>query len=128
MRLAVLALLLAACQSSDKPADPAPATAPGGATAADDYSADVAKICDVERLSGADAEETTARSIIAADWLGRNLTTDRARDLLARVARQGPADKARILREEAKKAGLDGCPTAVAWEKLPSSTSAPAAP
>ena len=117
MRAIVIAVaVLAACQSeksSDpKTSDPKPAAEPS------EYHADVARICDVEKLSGADAEETTARSIIAAEWLGRNIETQEARDLLAKVATLPAAEKARTLRAEAQSAGLDDCPTAAAWENL----------
>lgn len=112
MRTITLAVIvLAACQSDKTSGDRAPAPT--------DYHADIAKICDVEKLSGADAEETTARSIIAAEWLGRNIKTQEARDFLAKVAQLGAADKAKALRAEAARAGLDACPTASAWETLP---------
>ena len=121
MRLLLLPIaLVVACQSSSSKQDKPDKKA-------DDYTADINKICNVEKLSGAEADETTARTIIAAEWLGRNLTTDRARDFLAEVARVSAADKARKLRAEAKKLGLADCPTAIAWETL-KPTGEPAGP
>lgn len=100
-----LALALAACRSDSK-VDPA-------------YSRDIDRICHVERHSGADQDETAARPIIAAEWLGRNLETQAARDFLATVARLDPAAKPAALRAEAKRTGVAGCPTAAAWEQAP---------
>lgn len=109
--VAIAALWLAACQTDS-------GTGAQKTPQPSELHADIGRICDVERLSGADAEETTARSIIAAEWLGRNIATQEARDFLAKVATMGAADKAKALRAAAREAGLDACPTALAWERL----------
>jgi hypothetical protein len=130
VRIVWIMALAIGCQSSSKSSnqssnedpskDPEPTARAPARAAADTggYHADIAKICDVEKLSGAEADETSARSIVAAEWLGRNLTTDQARDLLARLAQLAPEPKAKALRDEAEKAGLEACPTALAWETL----------
>ena len=89
-----------------------------------DYAADVARICDVEHLSGAEREESSARSIIAAEWLGRHVKTQAGRDFLASLVPLQPAAKAARLRAEAKRAGLDDCRTAAAWEETPAASGA----
>jgi hypothetical protein len=122
VRIWIIAVTLVACQSSKEQPPASDRAEPKSG-----YASDIGKICDVEKLSGADAEETTARSIIAAEWLGRNIETDEARDFLARVARVGAADKARLLRDEAARVGAEACPTALAWERL-EAPGEPAAP
>lgn len=84
----------------------------------DHASHDIERICDVERLSGADRDETAARSVIAAEWLGRHIETQEGRDFLASLVPLKPADKAARLRAEAARAGLADCPTAAAWEAV----------
>lgn len=97
----------------------------GGEESVDaDYAADVARICDVEHLSGAEREESSARSVIAAEWLGRHVKTQAGRDFLASLVPLAPAAKAARLRAEARRAGLDDCRTAAAWDEAASAPSA----
>ena len=79
------------------------------------YAKDVERICNAEQLSGAAKEDPNARSTMVAMWLGNNLVTPQARELMARQARLGPAEKAALLRAEAREVGLSGCPTADTW-------------
>lgn len=89
-----------------------------GESAEDHARHDIERICNVERLSGADREESAARSVIAAEWLGRHIETQEGRDFLASLVPLPPAGKAARLREEAARAGLEDCPTAAVWEAL----------
>lgn len=105
--LAAAAALALGCQKKKGPSselDPA-------------YAADVERVCHVERLSGADQDETQARAVIAAEWLGRHVETQAGRDFLASLVPLAPPEKAARLRAEAARAGLEDCPTAAAWEQ-----------
>jgi len=79
------------------------------------YAKDVERICNVEELSGALKEDPNARSTLVAVWLGNNLVTQEARELMAQQAQLPPAKKAALLRAEAREVGLSGCPTADTW-------------
>jgi len=54
--------------------------------------------------------------MVVAMWLGSNLVTQQARDLLAKQAPLPPAEKRALLLAEARAAGLDACKTAEAWQ------------
>jgi hypothetical protein len=106
MRLVILigcAFVVAACKSQSGPRPDS------------DYRADVERICFAEQLSHAEEIDPNARFVHVAQWLGANLVTPQARDLLAQQARLEPADKAALLRAEAREVGIDRCPTADTW-------------
>lgn len=106
---ALLLVLLPACQGGSD--------APSGAGKVDSaYKKDVERICDVEKLAGVAERPEENPQIVTAMWLGENLETDQARDFLATLAPLAPADKANLLRSEAKKAGLPGCALASTWK------------
>jgi hypothetical protein len=114
--LSLLCLLaIGACGSSKSDADKASATTPKD-EATLSYHDDVRRICNAEELSGALAEEENRRSMVVAMWLGSNLVTQQARDLLAKQAPLPPAEKRALLLGEARAAGLDACKTAEAWQ------------
>jgi len=105
IRIAVIAaLVLAACQSgkAQKRRD-------------ETYANDVEKICNAEKMSGALEEDPNARATLVAVWLGNNLVTPEARDLMVRQAQLPPNDKAALLRAEAREVGLADCPIADTW-------------
>lgn len=101
--LALVALVFVGCQSG-KQAKPSA------------YVEDLARICNAEAMSGAGEQDPNRRSLFVATWLGNNLVTQEARDLLAKQAPLPPKEKAALLRGEAKEAGLSGCPTADTWQ------------
>ena len=108
MRVAAVAVVLAlaaACQSGKSPA-------PSDST----YAKDVERICNAEQLSGALQEDPSSRAMLVAVWLGNNLVTQEGRDLMVRQAKLAPAEKAALLRAEAREVGLPGCPTADTWQ------------
>jgi len=114
MRYALLLLTaIAGCNQSKPPADKETAATEADAA----YLRDVDRFCYAEKHAGALEIETTDRTIIVADWLGRNLETTKARSFLASLQPLSAAEKARRLRAEQKVAKLAGCPTADAWDK-----------
>jgi hypothetical protein len=105
-RLAVLFALLAGCQEGSD-AKPGPSAA---------YKKDVARICDVETLAGVAERPDENPQFVTAMWLGENLETTEARDFLATLGPLPPAEKANLLRSEARRAGLSGCALAASWK------------
>ena len=101
--LVLFALILVGCQSG-KDAKPQA------------YVEDLERICNAEAMSGADELDPNGRSLFVATWLGNNLVTQEARDLMGKQAPLPPKEKAALLRAEAKEAGLPGCPTADTWQ------------
>lgn len=80
------------------------------------YGRDVDRICNVERLSGALAEEEGYRAMATAMWLANNIESEDGRLLSAKVRQAAmPADKVAVLEAEAKKVGLPYCDLVVAW-------------
>jgi hypothetical protein len=80
------------------------------------YGRDVDRICNVERLSGALAEEEGYRAMASAMWLANNIESEDGRLLSAKVRQAAmPADKIAVLESEAKKVGLPYCDLVVAW-------------
>lgn len=127
-RLAPWVLALAACSSARPPspsgpaaaADPAPVVSPAPAPApaapvAPAYAADIEKLCDVVRLSGAEAESPEDRRLPIATWLAANLTTTESRQFLAQIQPLDGGRKADALEAEAKRVGLAGCSLAAEW-------------
>ena len=138
--IACLAAALAAaagigCRGSDPPrrraddpaaAAPPAATAPttqhgtaAGAPPAQAYAGDIAKLCDVVRLSGAEAESPQDRRVPIANWLAANLSTTESRQFLAQIQPLDGAAKADALDAEARRVGLPGCALAAEWRSPP---------
>ncbi len=84
------------------------------------YARDVDRFCFAERHAGALDIETTARGMVVADWLGKNLETAEARKFLLSLQKLSATEKAKRLRSEGQRAKLADCPTAAAWEKAAS--------
>ena len=136
-RLAVVAFVLAACQSGtakvsgaagsnaqeSASAPPAPVAAPAPAPApapppdlAGDYAGDVERLCNAMKYSGADKQPAGSRQMLIAAWLGPNLKTQEIRDFLVRFQMLSTPEKKQALLAEAMKAGLGGCPLADEWK------------
>jgi hypothetical protein len=129
------AALLAACQQGGASTDasargpavpatggpssaPAPGANPGtvgdAPGAGESLRDDVHRLCNVLELSGAAQRPPEERIYTTSTWLGDNLRTEAARDLLVRF--QQSADKAALLRAEAARQGLADCPLAASWD------------
>jgi hypothetical protein len=115
-RIVWLAVVGLGCQRSapDENAPPPP-TVPAADRAA--YAKDIAQVCDVVTLSGADTLEGDARILPIAQYLGSHIQTQQAREFLARIQPLVGAAKADALDAEAKKAGLASCALAAEWRK-----------
>ena len=103
------------------PAAPAPAAAaaPAALPSSKEYAGDIEKLCDVVRLSGAEAESPADRRLPVANWLAANLTTTESRQFLAQIQPLGGAQKADALDAEARRVGLPGCALAAEWRAPP---------
>jgi hypothetical protein len=95
------ALVIAACHG-EAPANP-------------EYARDIATLCDVVCLSGADRVPAQARGPMIAMWLGPHLKTEQAHDFLVSIQPLEGEPKARALESEAHRAGLSGCALAAEW-------------
>ena len=79
------------------------------------YRQDLASLCDVVHLSGADKLDKTERAPSIAMWLGPHLHTDQARDFLVTIQPLTGESKAQALEAEAKRVGLVSCALANEW-------------
>jgi len=104
---------------SPAPASPGVATGSAGAPPSTAYAGDIAKLCDVVRLSGAEAESPSDRRLPIANWLAANLTTPESRQFLAQIQPLDGAAKADALDAEARRVGLTGCALAAEWRAPP---------
>jgi hypothetical protein len=124
LRLSIaLIASLAGCQSGasdESKTGPSTATPPAGITK--DYAADIEKLCDVIRLSG--APEDDAQTLTTANWLAANLTTPESRKFLVSIQPLVGAKKADALDAEAKRVGLSSCALSTLWRK-PNAVPAP---
>jgi len=111
--LAVVAAL--GCQRTAE--EPPPGKASAAAPAA--YAKDIAQVCDVVSLSGADKVPEGDRVLPVAQYLGSHIETQQAREFLARIQPLVGAAKADALDAEAKKVGLAGCALSAEWRKVP---------
>lgn len=84
-----------------------------------EYAGDIAKLCDVVRLSGAEAESPEDRRLPVASWLAANLATAESRQFLAQIQPLEGANKAEALDAEARRVGLTGCALAAEWRAPP---------
>jgi hypothetical protein len=108
--LAVGTVFMSACQSgSNEKPEGMPITA--------GYRADIADLCNVMHLSGADEQSPDERVYTTAHWLGNNLETQQGRDFLVTFTQAADEDKPAVLLAEAKRVKIDHCPLADYWRK-----------
>jgi hypothetical protein len=120
-RFSVL-LLLACCQSGEtsnpKPAPTGSAPAVSGPVIVADpsaYAADITRLCDSVKLSGADQVPAGERNLPLANWLAANLQTKDSREFLVKIQPLVGDAKATALEAEAKRVGLQTCALAAEW-------------
>jgi hypothetical protein len=94
------------------PSTGAPPTRAAGVTP--QYASDITKLCDVVKLSKADADPG-GQVVIVANWLAAHLETKEAHEFLVRISSLGPQPKADALDAEAHKVGLASCALATTW-------------
>jgi hypothetical protein len=102
-------------------APPSPTAAPAAAAPppSKEYASDIEKLCDVVRLSGAEAESPDDRRLPIANWLAANLATAESRQFLAQIQPLVGAQKADALDAEARRVGLASCSLAAEWRSPP---------
>ncbi len=124
LHLSFAVIALAGCQRGEADeSKPAPAPRPVVAPQADvpraevtkDYAADIEKLCEVIRLSG--APEDDAQTLTTANWLAANLTTQESRKFLVAIQPLVGAAKADALDAEAKRVGLASCSLSEIWRR-----------
>jgi hypothetical protein len=98
------------------PGTATPGAPPSGAPPSSKaYAADIGKLCDVVKLSGAERVPTDERVLPIANWLAANLTTAESRQFLVRIQPMVGDQKADALEAEARRVGLSGCALAAEW-------------
>ena len=80
-----------------------------------EYAQDIATLCDVVHLSGADKMPDNERWPVIAMWLGPHLKTSEAHDFLVEIQPLTGATKGRALEVEAHRVGLSACALAAEW-------------
>ena len=113
MWLAVVVAL--GCQRTADEPPPSVSSAPPPAA----YAKDIAQVCDVVSLSGADKVPDGERVLPIAQYLGSHIQTQQAREFLARIQPLVGAAKADALDGEAKKVGLASCALSAEWRNTP---------
>src|SRR5262245_473410 len=81
------------------------------------YRTDIATLCDVVQLSGANQAPKDERWQIIAMYLGPHLSTSEAHDFLVAIQPLQGEGKALALETEAKRVGLPKCELANEWRK-----------
>jgi hypothetical protein len=81
----------------------------------DPYAQDIGRLCNAEKLSGADQQPEEARSMHIAQWLGGAIETQEGLDFLASIAPLQGAAKGDRLRDEARRVGVGACALAASW-------------
>ena len=116
-----ICLLLCACQTGEAKRE-APATSEPSkivqlpkAEVTENYRADIATLCDVVHLSGADQQPKDERWPIIAMYLGPHLATPQAHEFLVAIQPLHGEPKAVALETEAKRVGLAKCELANEW-------------
>jgi len=120
MRAIACLVLVAACQRHTTAADDrarAPASAAPSAEITAAYKQDIANLCDVVHLSGADQLPEGDRNPTIAMWLGPHITTEPGHQFLVAIQPLVGMPKAAALDTEAKRVGLDGCALADLWRR-----------
>ena len=119
-RLACLLVVAAACQrgaSGSGSGSGGPGSGSGAQPTTQAYRDDIAALCDVLRLSGADQQEPSARAALIAMWLGPHLKTPESHDFLVKIQPLVGTATADALDGEAKRLGMPGCALAAEWRK-----------
>lgn len=127
-----LLLLVSGCQSGEtsaksgtaasaaaKPSGGAPASGTGPVIVSDPtaYAADIGKLCDSLKLSGADQAPQGERNLPLANWLAANLATKESREFLVKIQPLVGEPKADALEAEAHRVGLSACALAAEWRQ-----------
>ena len=110
-------LVVVAALGCQRSADEAPSNAPAPAAPPAAYAKDIAQVCDVVSLSGADQVPEGERVLPIAQYLGSHIQTQQAREFLARIQPLAGTAKADALDAEAKKVGLASCALSAEWRK-----------
>jgi hypothetical protein len=118
-----LLLAAAACQGDAKQ-PPAAADTTGTtvislpkAQVTDAYRADITTLCDVVRLSGADAKPKDERWPVIAMWLGPQIKTAEGHEFLVAIQPLRGEAKALALETEARRVGLTSCALVAEWRE-----------
>jgi hypothetical protein len=86
-----------------------------GSAVPETYRDDIARLCNVVALSGADQLPADARALAIAQWLPEHLATDQAHAYLVKIQPLAGEPKAAALDAEARRVGLGGCALATEW-------------
>jgi hypothetical protein len=81
----------------------------------DAYRADITTLCDVVRLSGADAKPKNERWPVIAMWLGPQIKTPEGHEFLVAIQPLQGEAKALALETESRRVGLTNCALATEW-------------
>ena len=81
------------------------------------YRADIATLCDVVRLSGADQKPKDERWPVIAMWLGPQIKTTEGHEFLVAIQPLRGQVKALALETEAKRVGITKCELADEWRQ-----------
>jgi hypothetical protein len=115
LALALVLAVAAACQRGNASEAP-PATAPPAQPRVTDaYKADIAALCDMLKLSGADQAPEGDRMALTAMWLSQHIATQEGHDYLIAIQPLEGERKAKALDDEAHRVGLAGCALAAEW-------------
>ncbi len=104
----VVVLAVTACQSGSSKSAPA-----GNET----LRADLDRICNAKKLSGADQDSTGQGTYMLAQWLDANITSDEGHAFLIAFAKLGQdrAARRKLLEDAAAKHGIRSCPLIDDW-------------
>jgi hypothetical protein len=118
MKWPLCLVLAAACQSGDAK-DSAPSNTKivqlPKAQVTDAYRADITTLCDVLRLSGADAKPKAERWSAVAWYLNTEIKTNEANEFIVALKPLPPDAYALALENEGKRVGLATCELANEW-------------
>src|SRR5262245_16666542 len=117
MKWIAYAALAAGCQAGEAKQAPPNSTIIQlpKAQLTEQYRADIATLCDVVRLSGADQKPKDERWIHIAMFLGPQIKTAEAHEFLVAIQPLRGEPKAVALEAEAKRVGLATCELASEW-------------
>lgn len=113
----LIACALVACQRSET--QPSAGSAVGSAAPASSiapaYRQDIDNLCEAVVRSGAEQRPASEHTLLIAQWLGANLTTEESHKFLVKIEPLRGAAKADALEAEAARVGLSGCALAAVW-------------